>query len=350
MFDANPRALTYFEPLYPWMHCFGHMGGERSAVRAALALLSCDINGTALPLSCEGDGRVRSMPLASATILNTTHARDMRSRISQSIGSCQRQLNACGGTVATKVIRLVGMLGLMRDELARALRPPGRRLVVIQLIRDPRAVLASRRALKRVGPALALPKSRLAADVAEWAEAMCGLTWRDMRVGDQILTTADPRGGGGGGGGGRALAYMRLRYEDLVNEPRASVAAVYRLLGTKVPAKVSAFIQRLIPPARQQPATRRSMLRPAKNSYSVGGRAAKGRQALLHGWINTLSVEEVQAVERALSCQLVMRRMRYAPAPDSAGAGAPLSLARTAAGARADSKSDKPSERSRLGA
>ncbi|KAG5184902.1 P-loop containing nucleoside triphosphate hydrolase protein [Tribonema minus] len=114
--------------------------------------------------------------------------------------------------VAVKTIRINGHM----DQLFALSEKLGLRVdLVIHLMRDPRAVLASRYSV-----GWGMPENRSYDATLAWARDMCGRTMADSRA-----------------GGGR-VNYMALRYEDLAAAAVARTQAIYERLERDVPPTV----------------------------------------------------------------------------------------------------------------
>eukprot|EP00611_Tribonema_gayanum_P031693 TRINITY_DN9211_c0_g1_i3.p1 TRINITY_DN9211_c0_g1~~TRINITY_DN9211_c0_g1_i3.p1 ORF type:complete len:241 (+),score=117.79 TRINITY_DN9211_c0_g1_i3:217-939(+) len=126
----------------------------------------------------------------------------------------EEQLKDCKGKkgVAAKVIRMTGRLGELFD-VADALRV--KMDLVIHLVRDPRAVLASRWSVGWLHPMTHSYEATL-----PWAKTMC----------DDMMIDASA-------GAGRS-EYLLLRYEDLAGDAVERATMVYARIGAPVPDAV----------------------------------------------------------------------------------------------------------------
>lgn len=152
MFDVNADAISYYEPLRPWDlgACFNHRLRNRSLVMATIATLNCDL-AARVPMQCPWHARLETLRLDSVQpsqirALGGSQPRRRRAMFGQfaqqlrnttaSMPACRERLASCWGTVAAKIVRIPGMLDTLCSVAARAsLRPAGRRLVVVHLIR-----------------------------------------------------------------------------------------------------------------------------------------------------------------------------------------------------------------------
>nr|XP_008105317.2 PREDICTED: carbohydrate sulfotransferase 7 [Anolis carolinensis] len=206
-----------------------------------------------------------------------------------------------GALVVVKDVRLLDL-----SALAPLLRDPGLDLRVVQLFRDPRAVhnsrLRAKRALLReslqvvrsrrgTGLADAFPprqqqQPRAEALLSGALEVICQGWLRDLR----LQRAAPPP---------LRARLARLRYEDLVRDPRGQLRRLLRFAGLPSPPALEAFaldMTRGRAPAPDAP--------PAP--FLVSARDARHA---LRAWKERLSRAQVRQVERA--CAPAMRLLGY---------------------------------------
>lgn len=213
------------------------------------------------------------------------------------------------------VIKDVRLLDL--GVLVPLLRDPGLNLKVVQLFRDPRAVhnsrLKSRQGLLREsiqvlrtrqrgdrfprvllapgvgarpggGPSRALPAApRTDFFLTGALEVICEAWLRDL-----LFARGAP--------GWLRRRYLRLRYEDLVRQPRAQLGRLLRFAGLRALAALDAFALNMT----------RGSAYGADRPFHLSARDA--REAV-HAWRERLSREQVRQVEAA--CAPAMRLLAY---------------------------------------
>ena len=152
-----------------------------------------------------------------------------------------------------KTIRLNGHLdAVFNVSHALGWRPP----VVLHLVRDPRAIYASRRRLsspfglpvpskdaggdggqKAPSEAFAKHTAKQAKTLRGWARGLCGATQRDRAAGNEF----------------GAAGYEFIDYSTLVRRPEQLVEGLYRRhFRRPVPPEVHAYIAKHLPPPRKK--------------------------------------------------------------------------------------------------
>jgi len=301
MFDKNPKAVSYFEPLRPWekCNCFDHMHRAKSLIDSTIAMLNCDFSAPVLQ-KCTWHNKLGVHPLMPRAD-GKTREPHILSVINASVSACSERIAAARGMIAVKLIRIPGLLHLLVDQ-SRGLMPAGRRLFVLHLIRDPRALLHSR---NRVG--WGQPSKLLKNGVARWAGTICSQTLKDMDAGDALMAR----------GGDNGVLYIRVLYEDLVQSPIATLDRVYGLLGRSVPPAVANFFRMRVPGiARGQrglQADRQVKKKPKweRHQKLYGTRTSKSLPELVDGWQSALSLEAVAAIETRPKCRSMMAKLNY---------------------------------------
>lgn len=159
----------------------------------------------------------------------TTYYPDLRERRATMMREQQRSCSAKLGSVG-KVIRMNGHLDAVH-EVALAL---GRPLpLVIHLVRDPRAMYASRKRLSR--EAFGVPRAQSKALLHSWARDVCSTTQQDA-----ALARAKMRG-----------SYMLVDYSDFVRRPKDWVEMLYaKHLRRPVPEAVYTYLREHLPSTR----------------------------------------------------------------------------------------------------
>ncbi|KAJ1641530.1 hypothetical protein T492DRAFT_920247 [Pavlovales sp. CCMP2436] len=223
------ERIELLEPLRPWDNCFNHMHRAKSLMDSTIAMLNfsapvlqkCPWHNKlgVHPLMPRADGKKRE-----------PHIEQLRA-INASVSACSERIAAARGMIAVKLIRIPGLLHLLEDQ-PRGLMPAGRRLFVLHLIRDPRALLHSR---NRVG--WGQPLKLLKNGFAKWAGTICSQTLKDMNAVDALMAR----------GGDNGVLYIRVLYEDLVQSPIATLDRLYGLLGRSVPPAVANLFRRHVP-------------------------------------------------------------------------------------------------------
>jgi hypothetical protein len=156
MFDLNPEAVSYYEPLRPWdlARCFNHVNRHQSLVQTAIATLSCNLStpvwmrcpwhsstasgGLMLPLDSVKPWRVIALgqeQVYAHRRLGYEMWATQLFNLTSSAPACRAQLSGCGRTVAAKTVRLTGMLDMLMRSAEAELLPTGRRIVIVHLIR-----------------------------------------------------------------------------------------------------------------------------------------------------------------------------------------------------------------------
>jgi hypothetical protein len=186
-----------------------------------------------------------------------------------------------------KTIRLNGHLDAIIN-VSRALgwTPP----VILHLVRDPRAIYASRR---RLSSPFGLPTARTTRTaVRAWARGLCSATHRDALVGRQL----------------GSAGYEQIDYSSFVRHPRELAERLYsKHFGRPVPSEVLEYVARHLPAAARHNHTgdRGSALRSADSPHSWQfqyGTAARDVEAVDQRWKLELKSWERQTIEAA--CKL----------------------------------------------
>ncbi|XP_061431544.1 carbohydrate sulfotransferase 5-like [Lethenteron reissneri] len=306
VFNQHPEVFYLMEPLkHVWTAV--PTSGERALRGATRDLLRslCACDETVLEFYIAPPRRLGSLFLfhhsaalcrlpacSAATAANASGAHGCQQRCSAApfagIGrACERSRHA-----VVKSVRLFD---------ARALRPlvadPGVRLRIIHLVRDPRAVLASRRKLSRV--------SLEEDDRAVLGRADAGRPSRDVDVMEAICRSNDDvaaaaegdrrEGRTPGVNGGLSDAYMAVRYEDLVSEPARTTREMFRFAGIELPDAVAAWVEVMTHGQRD-----------GAGEFDV---VSLQSPAVARKWRRSLPFEEARAVQSA--CRAAMRRFRY---------------------------------------
>ncbi|CAN0233058.1 unnamed protein product [Lampetra fluviatilis] len=306
VFNQHPEVFYLMEPLkHVWTAV--PTSGERALRGATRDLLRslCACDETALEFYIAPPRRLGSLFLfhhsaalcrlpacSAATAANASGAHGCLQRCSAApfagIGrACERSRHA-----VVKSVRLFD---------GRALRPlvadPGVRLRIIHLVRDPRAVLASRRKLSRV--------SLEEDDRAVLGRADAGRPSRDVDVMEAICRSNDDvaaaaegdrrEGRTPGVDGGLSGAYMAVRYEDLVSEPARMTREMFRFAGIELPDAVAAWVEVMTHGQRD-----------GAGEFDV---VSLQSPAVARKWRRSLPFEEARAVQSA--CRAAMRRFRY---------------------------------------
>mmetsp|Transcript_11361 Transcript_11361/g.29532 ORF Transcript_11361/g.29532 Transcript_11361/m.29532 type:complete len:412 (-) Transcript_11361:127-1362(-) len=335
MFDQNPAAFSSFEPVRPWdlLHCFSHAQRSAAICSTAVAILNCDLSAR-VPMHCRWHNGLKLQPLSALTpelveselVSKVGPHRQKKAdeyrqwsiqlqRITASLPRCRRVLGTCGdAVVAIKVVRATGLLNLLASTFQQAearrlanARLAGigevarRRLAILHVIRDPRALLHSR---YKVG--WLIPHSTRPRDVRLWAKKTCSPTLQDMKAGDAINEHA--RMAAAQGQPGRSDMYMRIRYEDLVANPIAQTRRVYSALGRPVPAEVEGYFRDKV---KHAPRPGRSLEQGFEDVYSTN--RTRSADEIMLAWRKALSPDIVRTVERQPLCQELMRLLSYEP-------------------------------------
>ena len=173
--------------------------------------------------------------------------------------------------------------------------------LILHLVRDPRAIYASRRRLaspfglptvgvsKGVAPAEPHAKhsAKQAKTVRAWARSLCGATERDERAGRQL------------GGGG----YELIDYSSFVRRPRRLVETLYRRhFHRPVPREVLEYIDKHLPSASRGNDTDAGSRESWQFQY---GTVARNVDAVDRRWHAELRSWEQQAIEAG--CELHAR-------------------------------------------
>eukprot|EP00611_Tribonema_gayanum_P007705 TRINITY_DN1711_c3_g1_i1.p1 TRINITY_DN1711_c3_g1~~TRINITY_DN1711_c3_g1_i1.p1 ORF type:complete len:430 (-),score=150.86 TRINITY_DN1711_c3_g1_i1:1024-2313(-) len=202
----------------------------------------------------------------------------------------QAHLRACAGKagVAAKVIRITGKLEelfAVADELGVVLD------LVVHLVRDPRAVLASRYSVHWL-----YPVGRTYGPTYRWAKSTC----------DGMMLDASA-------GAGRA-EYLLLRYEDLAGDSEERAHMVYQRIGAPVPEAVlreaRVYDGCINGSAQERAQCAEDMDNLAKEQKHFSQRYNTGPRNFttqVHKWRDALSDDEVRAVEDG--CEEVFRYM-----------------------------------------
>ncbi|KAJ1618474.1 hypothetical protein T492DRAFT_454051 [Pavlovales sp. CCMP2436] len=175
MFDRNAEAVSYFEPLRAWEKagCSKHYQRNQSLVNASIATLNCDFSARVLQ-KCPCHDQLGLHPLMPLGPLVSRSGESRRTsaqrmgirqllRINRTTApACNSRIDTRRGLIAIKAIRIPGMLNMLLATTARIFEPPGRRFLVLHLIRDPRAPLRSQRGAFRFprGAQMAFPSGR----------------------------------------------------------------------------------------------------------------------------------------------------------------------------------------------
>ncbi|CAN0174512.1 carbohydrate sulfotransferase 4-like [Lampetra fluviatilis] len=188
-----------------------------------------------------------------------------------------------------------------------SLRPlvadPAVRLKIIHLVRDPRAVLSSRRKLNGYSLAgddqmvLGRAKVDQQSDAVEVMNMICrGMD--DIGAGVAEEDAASSVGGRRGGEGGSDVlrdAYMAVRYEDLVSRPEETTRDMFRFADIELPAAVLSWVRDMTQGQREGP----------------GGFEVERLRSLAvaRKWRWSVSFEDARSTQRA--CRGAMQRFRY---------------------------------------
>lgn len=172
-----------------------------------------------------------------AGFTTTQYTPDLEVRRVAKLVEQERRCRAHTSTVA-KVIRLNGELCAMHNiSLALGKAPP----LVLHLVRDPRAIYASRKRLSGAGAHFGVPATwkkssrwgemthaQRAAIVGEWARSVCGATRRDAAIGLHQLGDT----------------YELVEYSEFTRRPREVIERLYaRHFERPVPAAVYEYIR-----------------------------------------------------------------------------------------------------------
>uniref|UniRef100_A0A8B9Q3N3 Sulfotransferase n=1 Tax=Apteryx owenii TaxID=8824 RepID=A0A8B9Q3N3_APTOW len=209
-----------------------------------------------------------------------------------------RELEAECRKYPVVVIKDVRLLEL--GALLPLLREPGLNLRVVQLFRDPRAVhnsrLKAKQALLRESIQVlrsrhrAEPRHRAEFFLSGALEVICQAWLRDLLLARRAPAWLRRR-------------YTQLRYEDLVQEPRAQLRRLLRFAGLPVPPAMEAFVVNMT----------RGAAYSSDRPFLISARDA--REAI-HAWRERLSRQQVRQVEAA--CGEAMSLLAY---PLSGGDG-----------------------------
>ena len=181
--------------------------------------------------------------------------------------------------VATKVVKL-RQIEILEPLVAEGVK-------VIQLVRDPRGVLSSRK------PHVSALNSPL--DAYDSSDIYCSGVLKDL---------AYMRGRYRIRPGHVNRTYFLLRYEDLANKPKQTVQEIYKFLGIKPDDTLRRWTSSLSP---QSPINR--FLRKAPVSEEDFGTKRNDPAKTSSGWRRKLSFQEVKLVQGA--CQAMMEVMGY---------------------------------------
>ena len=181
-------------------------------------------------------------------------------------------------TRAVKVVRLRNLLDL-EDFIHAGVK-------VVQVIRDPRGVAASRLPLHQ--------PPDLNSNVTWIGENFCRHAMEDLRYRDEVIRP-DPA---------LSSRYLLLRYEDLARHPVEQMNALYQFLNLQPDTNVRSW-------AEQVAMTSRSGT--TKPSGSVNAfRTDRGNSAYTaHAWRHRLQLEQVQQVQK--NCREFMKAVGYVP-------------------------------------
>lgn len=201
----------------------------------------------------------------------------------------------CRDAVAAlvKTVRINGHLGLVSAAMAAGTKAkpdtlePG---LVVQLIRDPRALLAS-----RYEHHFGLPSDggRDASSVEPWATAICEQTMSDADAGEVI-----ERDGGRGN-----VRYLLISFEELASDPLSASAKIATSMGLEqIPSFAEEWLLNKVGgatvPGREQ--------LNAKNTLNIGSRNGA---AVAERWKASLDWWHVDVMQRA--CSEMMHRFGY---------------------------------------
>ncbi|KAG5186522.1 hypothetical protein JKP88DRAFT_346535 [Tribonema minus] len=274
--EAQARVARERGPALSSGHRVGHDYASEGA--AALALASGLYNGTAAATAAIEAALGVSAEAAAATAAAAAAA---AAAASMAAGGGGRDCEAKKG-IAVKLIRMVGRLGEML-EMARAVgQMPD---LVIHLIRDPRAVLASRYSV-----GWGYPGNRGYRSTLDWATNLCGGTMADATAG-----AAHPE-------------YMVLRYEDMAQGAEWQAEGLYDRLGMEMPAGVREMMRESDGCESGTEEERAHCLEARANKtvttkYSTAPRDFTAQNAK---WRDALARHEVKAVETG--CREVFER------------------------------------------
>ncbi|KAG5191985.1 hypothetical protein JKP88DRAFT_294291 [Tribonema minus] len=190
----------------------------------------------------------------------------------------EKRLSQCQSKrgVAAKIIRMTGRLG----ELYAATDALGAQLdLVIQLVRDPRAVLASRYSI-----GWSHPVARSYNATRAWAASACG----DIMY-DHVNSTQRPE-------------YMLLRYEDLAGNAEKHARDIYAKMGISTPEyvlRLTRIYDGCVSGTHTQVLNCKKERARLMGNRSVDGydTAPRNFTAQLEKWTRTLRADEIRAVE-----------------------------------------------------
>ena len=215
---------------------------------------------------------------------------DLEMRRIAMLGEHSRGCQSREGTVA-KVIRLNGELHALHNvSLALGYRLP----LVLHLVRDPRAIYASRKRLTRVAADFGVPSSSATTKLAEWARRTCGATQMDAVMGKRLFNDS----------------YEQVEYSDFVRKPRVFLHKLYeRHFQRPVPAPVLAYLADHLPEHRSH--SPRAYLATNRSSWQyMFGTMPRDVEQVDQAWRTELMSWEIKTIDKYCAGSPAHRRIR----------------------------------------
>jgi hypothetical protein len=281
MFESVPQNFIIFEP------CFFH--GRKDCIDTMSAMLVCNITETDYkdPQAIYPQLKRSGMNECGYWARWALRGRKQKWKHDASEGEClQRVAHDCRAAAGSTVVKEVRMNGKMRELVG--LSVPPRHVMVLHLVRDPRAVINS---LMGNWAFEEWPRSMDEDLLKEMAEKMCDETYQDLQAGNKSVATASAVG---------QRSYMMIRYEDLVMAPLKWTERIHKeLLGTPVPLPVKWFVD----------TNTKGNCKSGQNRWSTCRNATQ----VISKWRKELSDSHTAIVTGAKSCRKVLDVLGYEP-------------------------------------
>ncbi|XP_032829122.2 carbohydrate sulfotransferase 4-like [Petromyzon marinus] len=313
LFNQHPGVFYLMEPMKHIWTKFDKTGESalRGAARDLLRSL-CACDETALQFYIDNPRRLNSLFMfhSSTALCSVPACPEEAAAVANNSAGIQCWLS-CGGAPFEGIGRACEqrrhtVIKSVRFFDISSLRPlvadPAVRLRIIHLVRDPRAVLSSRRKLKGYSLAgddqmvLGRPNVDQQSDSVEVMQRICrGMDDIGAAVAEDAARSVGGRRGEEGGSDALRGAYMAVRYEDLVSRPERTTRDMFRFAGIELPAAVSSWVRDMTQGQREGP----------------GGFEVERLRSLAvaRKWRWSMSFEDARAAQDA--CRDAMRRFRY---------------------------------------